>query len=122
MQSAKKDSSGMWGTIRIVSLAVLLLGVIVGAYSGYTLFSGQPGFHGYVGFNRSGFNSTGINQSGFNQTGFNQSVISTNTERFRGGIGFTGGLSGLVIGVLLIILGVVTYKYSELQISVMSKK
>lgn len=111
MQDKGSKSSKIWGAMKIVGIVIAVLGVVVAAYSGYTLVAAPHVFtHGSGGFNGTGTEGG----AGFNQSRFNSGVA------FRPAFG--GGIYGIVIGILAILLGVVTYKYAELNIAFMSRK
>jgi len=97
--------------VRIVGVAVIVLGAIMAIYFAYLQFS-APQFPG--GFTHR-FNASGAGNGNYsyNQTRFNSTRL--------GGAVFTGQ-SGqnpyrIVIGILVLLLGIATYKYSELKLT-----
>jgi hypothetical protein len=123
--AAKEKGSGMWKAGKLIGMALVIIGIAVGIYFIY-LWSTAGARSASFGRGGSGFPTTrGFNATGFNQTGFNQSEFnSTRAERYGAGGVFVLNqyLEGIIIGVLAILLGFMTFKYAGLKTATIGKK
>lgn len=115
--AGKEKGSGAWSAGKILGLALVIIGIAVGIYFVYlwSTAGSRIGTFTRRGIGTTGaFNSTGFNQSGFNYTG---------TSRFRGGaLALNQYVEGIIIGVLAILLGIMTFKYAGLKTATISKR
>jgi hypothetical protein len=103
MKDKTQKSSGGWRAVRAFGIVLVALGVVFAAYSAYTgLFAArigrfvpQPGVVNSTGGGYGRFNYTG-------QAGFRTARLGS-------------GLYGVVIGALLALLGMMTFKYAGLR-------
>jgi hypothetical protein len=107
MANKEVKASGLWNGMKILGIVIALFGLGVGVYSGYTLTSAPQGFAGHGSF----ANRTATVPANY-----------TGTAHFSRGLGAGVGPYGIVIGVLALLLGVVLYKYAQLQVAVAMKK
>jgi hypothetical protein len=105
MAKGKKTGGGR-PALSIVGIAVAVIGVIALLYAAYTAFGMHPGFT-----RRYQANATAL-----------PGVPGPNQSRFgAGGVGADGfgfipqGAELAAIGILMVLLGIVTYKYSLLK-------
>lgn len=117
----KKSNAAMWAVAKAVGIVLIIIGIIVAALSAYSWLSVGPRSTAFVHVGATFPGEGTYNQSGFNQSGFNS---TSGGARFAMRRTFLANpfFEGFVIGVLLLLLGVVTYKYSGLKIALMSRK
>lgn len=95
----------MKSKVQMAGVAIAIVGVIVLIFSIFGMLS-RPAFAaGAASGSYNGYHA-------YNQTGGN-SVSTARSFSGAGGVGF--GLSGILDGVLLLVLGFVTYKYGKLE-------
>lgn len=111
----KKSSAATHKAIKSIGILLAAIGVLIGVYAGFLWFSSGARAGTFVHRGLPG-NAT-FNQSRFNQSSFNST---------RTGVGFAAGalsyLEGIAIGVLMLLLGIVTFKYAVLKAEVGTKK
>ncbi len=115
--AGKKANTTMWKAAKAIGVILAILGVIMVAYSAYVWSSfGSRVGSAYVRRMPGGY----LNASGYNQSGFNQSRLtgSSRLGLFR----ISPYAEGIVIGILMILLGIVTYKYASIKAVVVTKK
>jgi len=110
--SKQPKQSGNWSPLKIVGIIVALAGAIIAAYSAYSMVSFQPG----AGFARHYYNESGGAYPGanaYNQSHFNYTRQGTLMAGFQDGV----GPYRIAIGILMLLLGIATYKYAELKLT-----
>lgn len=111
---AEKKTGTVWKVAKSVGIILVVLGVVISAYYVYALstFGSRTGTFARRG---TGFtNNRTFNQSGFNQSYFN----STRTgARFAttGTFLLNPYFEGIVMGILMLLLGIVTFKYAGVK-------
>lgn len=100
---AHKTEKG-WNATKAIGILLVVVGVIVALFSVYSMLTGRSSFGMY---HRGNFTRN------FTSSQFNSSLSPT--FRRAGGLGF-GSPDVIVIGILLVILGLVTYKYGSLKL------
>lgn len=115
-----KSSLALWKTAKTVGILIMALGIIIGAYFAYGLASFGSRAGRFARGAGTGFptNHT-FNQSNPNQTYFNSTRIGT---RFAGISQLSTYGEGIVIGLLVLLLGIMAFKYAGLKVSMTSKK
>ncbi len=107
-----EKGGGIWGAVKVIAIIVILAGIATALYSAYSLLSFGSAFGGFPRTGPRGnfvYNQSGYNQSGFNQSGF--AASGSSLMRYR----LFASPDAVVIGILLIILGFVSFKYAQLK-------
>lgn len=115
-----KKPGTAWNSTKIMAIVLVIIGIAVSIYFGYSWLT--LGANARTGLARNGFafNRT-FNQSNpsFNQSRFN----STRTGRFVAASPlFNSYIEGIVIGILVLLLGAMTFKYANLKIATRTRK
>ncbi len=104
----EKSNKAACKALKAVGILLAVLGVIVIIFAAVWLpFGSATGMH-----MRS---ATGLPNNGtFNQSGFNQSRFNSARGGYRFGLAGTY-IEGVIIGILMLLLGIVTFKYAGLR-------
>lgn len=119
----KKAGTTMWKATKVIAILLVVIGIITIVYSIYawsTIGAVVAGLSGR-GFNRTGFNQSGFNRTAYNGSYFN-STLAAGRFASRRAFPLNSYLEGIVIGVLMLLLGILTFKYSVLKVGTVAKK
>lgn len=115
----KTQTANRWSVSKVIAVILMAAGIIVAAYSGYAWISSgarQANFPSQSG----GFAYNRTNQTG---STFNQTRFGTSRTGFsRSGLPLNLGIGGIIIGALLLMLGVMTFKYANLKMATAPRK